>query len=179
MQSASEETILSVTSTDARESAFSAHIEMLEALFAHSIQLRDLYKAARWQTADIRFRRLRQLFDVHYQGQVRLVDVLIDRLRTLNGGGRVFAGDFLDQTRFARLLHGRATVADLLTALFDAHESILNVAIPGGAERQAELSFTRDFAVGRVVLTNEEQILAIREQSTQQRALVRTQPTLD
>ena len=41
-------------------------VEALEVLLAHSIHLRDLYKNARWQTADIQFRRLRQLFDGHY-----------------------------------------------------------------------------------------------------------------
>src|ERR1700730_12584404 len=70
-------------------------IAVLEELLAQSIGLRDLYRGARWQTADIQFRRLRQLFDRHYQEQLRLVDVLIDRIHALNGAGRVFAGDFL------------------------------------------------------------------------------------
>ena len=73
-------------------------VEVLEVLLAHSIHIRDLYKNARWQTADIQFRRLRQLFDGHYKEQIRLVDVLIDRIHALNGAGRVFAGDFLQRT---------------------------------------------------------------------------------
>jgi hypothetical protein len=32
-------------------------VEVLEVLLAHSIHLRDLYKNARWQTANIQFRR--------------------------------------------------------------------------------------------------------------------------
>ena len=70
---------------------------MLEELLAHSIQLRDMYKNARWQTADLQFRLLRQLFDGHYMEQIQLVDVLVDRIRSLNGAGRVFAGDFLQR----------------------------------------------------------------------------------
>jgi hypothetical protein len=32
-------------------------VEVPEVLLAHSVHLRDLYKNARWQTADIQFRR--------------------------------------------------------------------------------------------------------------------------
>jgi DNA-binding ferritin-like protein len=48
-----------------------------------------MYKNARWQTADLQFRSLRQLFDGHYKEQIQLVDVLVDRMRVLNcaGGG--------------------------------------------------------------------------------------------
>ena len=76
-------------------------IEVLEELLTHSIRLRDMPpKNARWQTADLQFRLLRQLFDGHYKEQIRLVDVLIERIRTLDGAGRVFAGDFLAQDPF-------------------------------------------------------------------------------
>jgi hypothetical protein len=64
-------------------------VEVLEVLLAHSIHPRDLYKNARWQTADIQFRRLRQLFDGHYKEQIHFVDALIDRIHALNGAGRV------------------------------------------------------------------------------------------
>ena len=94
-------------------------VEVLEVLLAHSIHLRDLYKNARWQTADIQFRRLRQLFDGHYKEQIHLVDVLIDRIHALNGVGKVFAGDFLDRTQFSQLLRGRASATHLLAELLD------------------------------------------------------------
>ena len=105
-------------------------VEVLEVLLAHSIHLRDLYKNARWQTADIQFRRLRQLFDGHYKEQIHLVDVLMDRIHALNGAGRVFAGDFLHRTQFSQLLRGRASATHLLAELLDAHESALNAALP-------------------------------------------------
>ena len=140
-------------------------VEVLEVLLTHSINLRDLYKNARWQTADIQFRRLRQLFDGHYKEQIHLVDVLIDRIHALDGAGRVFAGDFLHRTQFSQLLRGRASAPRLLAELLDAHESVLNAALPTQAkDGQVNRSWTRDFAVGQVVLMNDQQILAVSEQ---------------
>jgi DNA-binding ferritin-like protein len=76
-----------ISTTSKSES--SETVDVLEELLAHSIHLRDMYKNARWQTADLQFRSLRQLFDGHYKEQIQLVDVLVDRIRVLNcaGGG--------------------------------------------------------------------------------------------
>ena len=64
------------SNTSKRES--SETVEVLEELLTHSIHLRDMYKNARWQTADLQFRSLRQLFDGHYNEQIQLVDLLVD-----------------------------------------------------------------------------------------------------
>jgi starvation-inducible DNA-binding protein len=155
---------LTHTVSTTTKSESSDTVEVLEELLAHSITLRDMYQDARWQTAEIQFRLLRQLFDGHYKEQIQLVDVLIDRIRALNGAGRVFAGDFLHRARVSQLLRGRRSVAHLLTELIDAHDSVLNAALPPGASKgQPNCSWTRDFAVGQVVLTNNQQILAVRE----------------
>jgi starvation-inducible DNA-binding protein len=153
-------------------------VEVLELLLAHSIHLRDLYKNARWQTADIQFRRLRQLFDGHYKEQIHLVDVLIDRIHALNGAGRVFAGDFLHRTQFSQLLRGRASATHLLGEILDAHESVLNAALPTQTkDGQVSRSWTRDLAVGQVVLTNDQQILAVSEQLMHRETLLQTHAT--
>ena len=166
------------SNTSKRES--SETIEVLEELLAHSIHLRDMYKNARWQTADLQFRSLRQVFDRHYDEQIQLVDLLVDRIRALNGAGRIFAGDFLHRTQFSQLLRGRASAALLLTQLLDAHESVLIAALPTGASvERLNGSWTRDFAVGQVVLTNNEQSLVVGEQLMHQRRMLRTQPTWD
>jgi starvation-inducible DNA-binding protein len=153
-------------------------VEVLEVLLAHSIHLRDLYKNARWQTADIQFRRLRQLFDGHYKEQIHLVDILIDRIHALNGAGRVFAGDFLHRTQFSQLLRGRASATHLLAELLDAHESVLNAALPTRTqEGQSNRSWTRDFTVGQVVLTNDQQVLAVSEQGMHRARMLQTHAT--
>jgi len=52
-----------------------------------------------------------------------------------------------------------------LVELLDAHESVLSAALPAGTHyAQVNSSWTREFAVGRVVLTNDQQILAVSEQ---------------
>jgi len=153
-------------------------VEVLELLLAHSIHLRDLHKNARWQTADIQSRRLRQLFDGHYKEQIHLVDVLIDRMHALNGAGRVFAGDFLHRTQFSQLLRGRTSATHLLAELLDAHESVLNAALPTRTkDGQVNRSLTRDFAVGQVVLTNDQQILAVSEQLMHRERMLQTHAT--
>lgn len=163
-----------------RKSESSETVEVLEELLAHSIHLRDMYKNARWQTADLQFRSLRQLFDGHYNEQIQLVDVLVDRIRALNGAGKVFAGDFLHRTQFSQLLRGRASATLLLAELLDAHECVLNAALPTGTnEDQLNGSWTRDFAVGQVVLTNNEQCLVVREQLMHRKRMLRTPPTWD
>ena len=137
-------------------------IAVLEELLAQSICLRDLYRTARWQTADIQYRRLRQLFDRHYKEQLRLVDVLVDRIRTLGGGQQVFARNFLQGTRFACALRGNKAVERLLNELLDAHESVQNVARQKGSTMNAQ--WAQDFALGQVVLANDAQSTSIGEQ---------------
>lgn len=154
-------------------------VEVLEELLAHSIHLRDMYKSARWQTADLRFRLLRQLFDAHYKQQTQLVDVLVDRIRALNGGGGVFAGDFLHPTQFSQLLRGRASATLLLRELLDAHESVLSAALPSRTSEEQLNGWARDFALGQVVVTNNEQSLIIREQLMNQEGMPQTQPAWD
>lgn len=132
-------------------------VTILEELLGHSIQLRDVYKYGRLKTADSRFRHL---FDNHYKEQLRVVDVLIDRIRMLGGKGRVFASDFLQGAQFSDVRRGRWSLAGLLRDLLDRHESVLNVARPLGRH---DHSWTRDFAVGQVVLTNDLQAWSIGE----------------
>jgi DNA-binding ferritin-like protein len=137
-------------------------IAVLKEMLAQSICLRDLYRNARWQTADIPYRRLRQLFDRHYKEQLHLVDVLIDRIRTLGGGHQLFARNFLQGTQFASALRGNKAASYLLNELLDAHESVLNTARPDGSAVNAQ--WAHDFAVGEVVLTNDAQSSSISDQ---------------
>lgn len=154
-------------------------VEVLNLLLVHSIHLRDIYRNARWRTADLQFRMLRPLFDAHYKEQIRLVDVLVDRIRELNGAGGIFAGDSLLRTQFSQSLCGRASATHLLAELLDAHESVLNAALPTRtSEEQVNGSWTRDFGVGQAVLTNDEHSLAVRHQLMHRKRMP-AQPTCD
>jgi starvation-inducible DNA-binding protein len=107
---------------------------------------------------------LHLLFDAHYKEQLRLVDVLIDRVRMLGGAARIFAGDLLQSSEFSSGLRGRPARSRLLRELLDAHELILSAAHSGGtSDGQNASAWVRDLAVGQVVLANELQGRSIGE----------------
>jgi hypothetical protein len=120
------------------------------------------------------------LFDDHYKEQLRLVDVLIDRIRMLGGAGRVLAGVFLQGTQFSYALRGRASSTRLLRDLLEAHESVLGAAhstARSGAQDDGSPP-NRDFAVGQVVLVNDLQGRSVSERlmrSEDKRRFVETQ----
>jgi starvation-inducible DNA-binding protein len=140
-------------------------IVLLDELLTYTLRLRDLYKSARCQAADIQFRHLRPLFDTHYEEQLALVDVLVDRIRALGGANRVLAGSFLQGTPSAYALRGHLARKRLLCDLLDAHEMVMSAAHPAGAYgQQTDSSAVQDFAVGQVLLTNDQQGCSVREQ---------------
>ena len=137
-------------------------IAVLEALLEQSIHLRNLYKNARWQTAELHLPRLRQLLECNYQEQLQLVDLLTDRIRTLGGEQQIFASRFLQHSSFASALRGQKALIRLWREVLDAHELVLNTARPNVV--YSEGPWARDFAVGRVVLANEAQSISIGDQ---------------
>lgn len=142
----------------------SATLRLLEELLAHSIRLRDLYNSGRWQTSDMPSSRLRLVFDDHYKEQIRLVDVLIDRLRVLGGVDHIFAGDLLQDTQISCGPRSQRTRNRLFRELLDVHDSILSAARPSGTGGgQGDRPWVRDFAVGQVILANELQSQSICE----------------
>jgi starvation-inducible DNA-binding protein len=151
--------------TSAGDSTAQKTIGLLDELLTHTLQLRDLYKSARCQTADIRLRHLRPLFDTHYKEQLDLVDVLVDRIRALGGASRVLAGAFLQGTPPSYALRGRSAPNRMLCDLLDAHEFALSAAHTAGTHGQpSDSPAVRDFAVGQVLLTNDQQGGSVREQ---------------
>jgi starvation-inducible DNA-binding protein len=151
-------------------------VGILEELLAQSILLRDLYKIARWQSCNGELCRMHQLFEGHYKEQLRLVDVLIDRVRMLGGTGRVLAGDFLKGTQLSCGVRSHGAPGRWVDELLDAHELVLSTAQPAGATDNYQ--WVHEFAVGLVVLTNDMQNVSLREQWLRQthQSGVRTLP---
>ncbi|MGD0492305.1 MAG: ferritin-like domain-containing protein [Steroidobacteraceae bacterium] len=151
--------------TPVGDSATHKTIAMLEELLTNTLQARDYYKSARYQDADIHFRPLHLLFDTHYKEQLRLVDVLVDRIRELGGASRVLAGALLQRAHLSYALRGHAARHRLLYDLLDAHELVLSAAHTAGtSSHPTNPSAVQDFAVGQVVLINDAQSCAVREQ---------------
>jgi starvation-inducible DNA-binding protein len=140
-------------------------IVLLDELLTHTLPLRDLYKGARCQAADIDLRHLRPLFDTHYEEQLSLVDLLVDRIRALDGSSRVLAGSFLQGSPRAYASRGHSARKRLLSDLLDAHEMVTSAAhAPGTYGQQPDSSAVRDFAVGQVLLTNDQQGRLVQEE---------------
>jgi len=141
-------------------------VGILEELLAQSILLRDLYKIARWQSCNGELCRMHQLFEGHYKEQLRLVDVLIDRVRMLGGTGRVLAGDFLKGTQLSCAVRSHRAPGRWVDEILDAHELVLSTAQPAGTIDDPQ--WVHEFAVGLVVLTNDMQNVSLREQRLHQ-----------
>ncbi|MGD0492266.1 MAG: ferritin-like domain-containing protein [Steroidobacteraceae bacterium] len=154
-----------LASTTADDGASGSAAALLDELLIHSIKLRDLYKSARWQTTDIQFRDLRILFDDHYKQQLRLVDVLIDRLRMLGGEARVLVGLLLKDTQFSYALREKVSPIRLLHALSEAHDAVLSAARSDAHTAELDSAASSgDFAVHQVVRVNNTQFQTISDQ---------------
>lgn len=128
---------------------------VLEELLTHTIRLRDLYKNARLQLPSGQFGDLTRILNDHYQEQLRLVDVIVDRIRVLGGTVGVFASEFLQSPHFCRPLRGPRALNRLIHDFLEAHESVLSAARPHYSND--DQYWMRDFVVGQVVLTNAQQ----------------------
>ena len=102
------------------------------------------------------------LFEGHYKEQLRLVDVLIDRVRMLGGTGRVLAGDFLKGTQLSCGVRAHRPPGRWVDELLEAHELVLSTAQPTAATDNHQ--WAHEFAVGLVVLTNDMQNVNLREE---------------
>jgi starvation-inducible DNA-binding protein len=159
MRSEEFETAAAALAGSAADAVSRRPVVVLEELLTQSIQLRDMYKNARWQVPSGQFGELRRILEDHYKEQLSLIDVIVDRIRVLGGAVGVFASEFLQSTRFCRLLRGPRALNRLLHDFLEAHESVLSAARPH--DSNGDHQWMRDFAVGRVVLTNEQQCESI------------------
>ena len=140
-------------------------IVLLDELLTHTLAVRDLYKNARCQADDAYFRHLRPLFDTHYKEQLRLVDVLVDRICALGGSSRVSAAIFLRGTQTRYAFRNHSAPSRMLCDLLDAHELVLVAAHTAGTSGlQTDPAAVQDFAVGQVVLSNDLQGCSVQEQ---------------
>jgi hypothetical protein len=127
-----------------------------------TIRLRELYRHARRRTDGGDLAHLRMMLETHYKEQVRLVDVLIDRARMSSPADPILAGTLMQEPRLLWDPTSRHARLQMLHHLLDAHERVLSAALLVGSETRDE-AWRRDFAVGQVVLANEQQRRAICE----------------
>jgi hypothetical protein len=144
------------------DSATNSARVLLEELLRLTFAVRDLYASTRYPGADTGIRHLRPLFDTHHAQQLGLVEILVDRINAAHNSKEIFAAAFSPDTDPAYVLRGLAPER-LLCDLLDAHASVLRAADRVGT-KGLDASAHPDFAVGRVVLTNDLQSHSVREQ---------------
>lgn len=133
-------------------------VNALNRLLAHAMALRDLYKKAHWQTSGATFYELHLMFDAHYQEQLKLIDVLAERVQTLGGVSLATARDVVFESHLARAPRGRETPLQQLVRLTEAHEFLLNEARPlARAAAAYGDDGTNDLIIGDIVRTSEQQ----------------------
>ncbi|HLV61397.1 MAG TPA: DNA starvation/stationary phase protection protein [Fredinandcohnia sp.] len=138
--------------------------EALNQVLADTMVLRDMYKKHHWQVSGPTFYSLHLLFDKHHEEQVRLVDVVAERIQTLGGVCLAMPHDVAETTRVPRPPRGREEPAVQISRLLEAHELILEFA-RAAAERAADDGDegTNDVLVSDVIRTNEMQVWFLAE----------------
>jgi DNA-binding ferritin-like protein len=130
-------------------------VSVLQRVLAESMRLIELHKHVRWQISGSRLSKMRKLLDEHHKEQRRLLGLLVERLHALGGTDPVLADSSAQCAKVCRVIRGPIALHQLLRALLEAHEAVLRAAKPGNTHD--DRSLVRDFAVGRAVLTNEQQ----------------------
>lgn len=132
--------------------------ERLNQLLADTQILYALYKKHHWLMRGATFYQLHLLLDKHASEQIKLVDMIAERVQTLGG---IAVGDprhVAEITRVPRPPNGCEEVPAMLSRLLEAHEIIL-IAAHDAAQRAAGMGDdgTNDLIVSNVIRTNELQ----------------------
>ncbi|APR79977.1 Iron-binding ferritin-like antioxidant protein [Minicystis rosea] len=101
------------------------NVAALNQILADTMALRDMYKKHHWQVSGPTFYQLHLLFDKHYEEQVRLMDLIAERVQTLGGVSLAMPHDIAETTRIERPPRGREEVPVQLSRLVSAHTVII------------------------------------------------------
>ena len=143
-------------------------VDVLNKVLADTIMLRDMYKKHHWQMSGATFYQLHLLLDAHYEEQVKLVDLIAERIMALGGISIAVPQDVAEMTKIPRPPKGREDVPTQLSRLLEAHEIILRAAHAGAAlADDAGDDGTNDLLVSNVIRTNEPQVWFLAEHLTE------------
>lgn len=141
-----------------------ASVEALNQVLADTTCLRDLYKKHHWQVSGPTFYSLHLLFDKHHNEQVELVDLIAERIQSLDGISIAMPYDVAELTTLTRPPRGREEVPVQISRLLEAHQTILEFAHKAAAQAtERGDDGTNDLFVSNVIRTNEAQVWFISE----------------
>lgn len=144
--------------------ARSESCEHLNQILADSIILYSLYKKHHWLMRGSTFYSLHLLLDKHGDEQLKLIDLLGERIQTLGGVAIADPRHVADVTTIERPPNGVEEVPVMLSRLLEAHELILGEIREGITKTAANRDDgTNDLLMGEVLRTHELQVWFLAE----------------
>ena len=138
--------------------------ELLNGVLADTTVLWALYKKHHWLVRGHTFYQLHLLLDKHAEEQLKLIDLLAERVQTLGGIAVADPRHVAELTDIPRAPDGAEEVPAMLSRLLEAHEIVISKtreAIGRTEERQDWGS--NDLLVSEVLRTNELQVWFLAE----------------
>ena len=144
--------------------ARSASCERLNQILADSIILYSLYKKHHWLMRGNTFYQLHLLLDKHAAAQLKLIDLLGERVQTLGGVAIADPRHVAEVTKIERPPNGVEEVPVMLSRLLEAHELILSEIRNGIAQSAANRDDgTSDLLTSDLLRTHELQVWFLAE----------------
>lgn len=138
--------------------------EQLNQILADSLILYSLYKKHHWLMRGSTFYQLHLLLDKHANEQLRLIDLIGERVQTLGGVAIADPRHVSEVTRIDRPPNGVEEVPVMLSRLLEAHELILYEIRNGITKTAANRDDgTNDLLMSDVLRTHELQVWIIAE----------------
>src|SRR6266545_2828077 len=147
--------------------AFEARAEssqLVNQILADSIILYNLYKKHHWLVRGPTFYQLHLLLDKHADEQLKLIDLMAERVQTLGGVAIADPRHVAEVTTIPRPPNGVEEVPAMLSRLLEAHQIIIEKvreAIKKTAQNGDD--GTNDLLMGDVLRTNELQVWFVAE----------------
>ena len=146
------------------EEARAQSVEALNQPLADSIILYNLYKKHHWLMRGPTFYQLHLLLDKHAEEQLKLIDLMAERIQTLGGIAVADPRHVAEVTTIERPPDGAEEVPAMLSRLIEAHEIVIDkvrVAIEVTGDNGDYGS--NDMMMGDVLRANELQVWFLAE----------------
>jgi len=138
--------------------------QLLNHVLADSIILYNLYKKHHWLMRGHTFYQLHLLLDKHAEEQLKLVDLIAERVQTLGGVAIADPRHMAEVTTVPRPPNGVEEVPAMLSRLLEAHEIVIEKVRDAITRTAANRDDgTNDMLMGDVLRTNELQVWFVAE----------------
>lgn len=136
----------------------------LNQILADSLILYSLYKKHHWLMRGNTFYQLHLLLDKHANEQLKLIDLMGERVQTLGGVAIADPRHVAEVTKIERPPNGVEEVPAMLSRLLEAHELILGEVRQGITKTAANQDYgTNDLLTSEVLRRNESQVWFLAE----------------